>query len=90
MVPATVSEVKAPALPASLDAILPSQDGGGSSWDSMPNVAFGDSSLLPDYATFRKVQGLVFPSIDENAGAEEAVLPQAGDFKITSWHAQAE
>lgn len=90
VVPATVNEVKAPALPASLDGILPVVEGGSYSWDSMPNIAFGDSTLLPDYGTFRKVQGLVFPSVDENASADEAVIPQAGDFRITSWRAQAE
>jgi hypothetical protein len=90
VVPSTATEVKVPVLPASLDTILPSPDGGVYSWDASPKVAFADSPLLPDYGAFRKIQGLVFPSIDENAELEDAVLPQAGDFKITTWHAIAE
>jgi hypothetical protein len=86
VVPSTVTEIKAPMLPASLDPILPSPDAGVYTWDSSPTVAFADSTLLPDYGAFRKVQGLVFPLVDENADFEEAVPPQAGDFKITSWH----
>lgn len=86
VVPPTATEVKIPALPASLDNILPSPDAGASSWDASPKVAFADSTLLPDYGTFRKIQGIVFPTVDEDAQLEDVVLPQAGDFKITSWY----
>jgi hypothetical protein len=85
VVPATASEIKVPALPASLDTILPIPDGGVYSWDPSPKVAFADSTLLPDYGAFRKIQGVLFPTIDEDPQLRDAVLPLAGDFKITSW-----
>jgi hypothetical protein len=59
---------------------------GLNSWDASPKVAFADSTLLPDYGMFRKIQGVIFPTVDEDALLEDAVLPQAGDFKITSWY----
>lgn len=86
VVPATATEVKFPALPASLESALPVPDGGLYSWDQSPKVAFADSTLLPDYGTFRKIQGVIFPTVDEDALLEDAVLPAAGDFKITSWY----
>ena len=85
VVPPNAAEVKVPALPATLENILPSPDAGQTSWDPVPKVAFGDSTLLPDYTAFRKIQGAVFPTFDEDAQFQDVVLPAAGDFKITSW-----
>lgn len=87
VVPATGNEVKAPALPASLESILPSAEAGQSVWDNTPTAAFADSNVLPDYAAFRKIGGVLFPTVDEDASFEDAVLPAAGDYKITGYRA---
>jgi hypothetical protein len=84
---APTGTVTAPALPADLDALLPLADGGGSSWETVPDVSFMDSDVVPDYATWRKVQGVVFPaSIAQNGNVDQAVLPQNGAFRVTSFH----
>lgn len=81
---AATGTVTAPALPAALDDMLPNGDGGGSTWDTGPEIVFVDSDVLPDYAAWRKVQALVLPSTFFDGGnVEEAVLPQNGSFRIT-------
>lgn len=84
---AAIGSVAAPALPASLDDALPLADGGGTTWEATPEVSFVESDLLADYATWRKVQGVIFPSVlAGNGGVERAVLPQNGNFKISNFH----
>lgn len=83
---AASGSVTAPALPASLDDVLPVADGGSSTWDTTPEVIFVDSDLLPDYAAWRKTQGAILPLFMIQAGrVEEAVLPQNGSFRISHW-----
>lgn len=89
VVPANTAEtgtVTAPALPATLANIVPQADGGSEfEWQVTPEVDFVDSDLLPDYATWRKLQGVVFTTTVMKSGRlERVVLPQAGSFKITS------
>lgn len=84
---AATGTITAPALPATFDDILPLGDGGGNAWEATPEVTFVDSDLLPDYAAWRKLQGVVLPfSIVQGGNVEQAVLPQNGSFRITNWH----
>jgi len=78
--------VKAPQLPATFETILPQADGGGSGWNNFsgPEIAFADSNLLPDYATFKKIQGAVLPAASSGS-VTDIVLPQNGTYKITRW-----
>ncbi len=83
--------VTAPALPADFDEILPSADGGSRSWETTPEVSFVDSDIVPDYATWRKLQGVIFTSsIVRSGNVERTVLPQNGGFRITNWHPHAD
>lgn len=76
--------VTAPALPPELDGAVPNADGGGTTWETAPEVIFVDSDLLPDYATWRKIQGVIVPfSLAGNGGVEQAVLPQNGSYRIS-------
>jgi hypothetical protein len=85
VVPATGNAVTAPALPASVDDLLPVPDS-GVAWEGSPEIIFADSSLLVSgYATFRKVQGVVLPALDNDATVDDTVLPNNGDFKITRY-----
>lgn len=86
VVPAAGTEVTVPALPATLDDLLPTPDA-GITWNGTPEVIFADSTLLVSgYATFRKVQGLVLPAFENDATVKDTVLPANGDFKITRWY----
>lgn len=81
---AATGSVAAPALPATLEDMLPSADGGGTTWETAAEIVFVDSDVLPDYAAWRKVQALVLPSTFFDSGTvEQAVLPQNGSFRIT-------
>lgn len=80
----TATTVTAPALPASADALLPSEDAGvnGPAPWLPPWVDFADSDLVADYAAFRKLHGVVLPLLGDPL---DIVLPQAGSLRITRY-----
>lgn len=83
--PGTTS-VQAPALPAgTLEGALPADDAGANTWQDDPEVVFADSDLLPDYATFRKLQGAIIGAASQALEFDDVVLPQNGSVKITRY-----
>lgn len=78
--------VTAPALPASLDGLFPTSDAGNTNWLATPEVVFVDSELLPDYAAFRKIDGvLLSPQLLGAMAPESATLPKNGTFRMTHY-----
>ncbi|HVJ90108.1 MAG TPA: hypothetical protein VM580_09920 [Labilithrix sp.] len=94
VVPANEAEtgsITVPELPANLaELVLPPESDPGE-WQGTPDVTFVDSDLLPDYATWRKLQGVIVPlSLAEYGRVERAVLPGNGSFRSSNVHPYAD
>ena len=64
---------------------IPDLPDAGGTWFEVPEVLFVDASSLPSYAAFRRTAGTLIEKDAYGPRELNAVLPQNGTLRATSW-----